>query len=193
LEQTVVPQPAQEPTDRRRDLLTPSLLAVLAAGAVAFLSGAPSSYEVYLTVHVIAAVVWVGGGTALTIFSLLTLRAHDPRARANLAVQMETIGQRLFMPASLVTLACGIALVEKGGWDWGTFWIDFSLVVWAASFVLGAGVIGPRSGRLRRLVRERGPEDPLVQRGIEQVLLVARVDVTLLLLVVVDMAAKPTF
>jgi hypothetical protein len=106
---------------------------------------------------------------------------------------MEAIGRRVFMPASLLTLAFGIALVEKERWGWGVFWIDFSLVVWAASFVLGAGLIGPHSGRLRRLVEERGPEDPLVQRGIEQVLLIARVDITMLLLVVVDMVAKPSF
>ena len=139
-----------------------------------------------------AAVAWVGGGTALTIFAFLTQRAGDPRALANLVHQVEKIALRL-LPASLVTLAFGIALVEKDGIGYRSFWIDFSLVVWALSFVLGAGLIGPRSGRLHRLIDERGVDDPLVQRGIDGILRLARIDVTMLLLVVIDMAAKPSF
>jgi hypothetical protein len=36
-------------------------------------------------------------------------------------------------------------------------------------------------------------DDPLVQRGIAYVLRLARIDAAMLLLVVVDMAAKPSF
>jgi uncharacterized membrane protein len=175
------------------DLLTPLLLALLVAGAVVFLWFSASAEDVYMAVHVTAAVVWVGGGAVLTIFAFLTQRAGDPHALANLVGQVETIATRVFAPASLVTLGFGFALVEKQGSGYGSFWIDFALAVWALSFVLGAGLIGPTTGRLRRLIAERGVDDPLVRQGIERVLQLARLDVTMLLLVVVDMAAKPSF
>lgn len=189
MEPTVAHQPAQT----RSDSLTPSLLALILVGTIVFLWSAASAVEIYMAAHVLAVVVWVGGGTTLTIFALLTQRACDTHALANLVRQVETISLRVFTPASLVALGFGFALVEKEGLGYRSFWIDFSLAVWALSFVLGALLIGPRTGRLRRLIDERGADDPLVQQGIAQVLRLARIDVTMLLLVVIDMAAKPSF
>lgn len=188
MDPTVAHHPA-----RGGDLLTPLLLAVLVTGSIIFLWFAVSADEVFMAVHVTAATVWVGGGTALTIFALLTERAHDPQALANLVRHVEVIAVRFFTPASLIALASGVVLVEKDGSGYGSFWISFALAVWAASFVLGAFLIGPRSSRLRRVMDERGVDDVLVQAGIAQILRLARIDVTMLLLVVIDMAAKPSF
>lgn len=188
--QPTLAQPHAAPTER--DALIPLLLATLLAGTIVFLWFAASAEEIYMALHVTAAVVWVGGGTALTIFALLTQRTHDPHALANLIHQIEWISRRVFTPSALVTLGFGIALAAK--MDSGSpFWIDFGLVIWALSFVLGLAVIGPRTAKLKRLIGERGLEDAVVQRGIAQVLRFARIDVTMLLLVVVDMAAKPSF
>jgi uncharacterized membrane protein len=175
------------------DLLTPLLLVLLVGATIAFLWNAGSDETIFLTIHVTAAVVWVGGGAMLTIFALLTERARDAHALAGFVRRVETIGLRVFTPASLVTLAFGFALVEKLQLGYGSFWIDFALAAWELSFVLGAAVLGPRTGRLCRLIDERGADDPLVQQGITQLLRLARIDSALLLLVVVDMAAKPTF
>ena len=41
------------------------------------------------------------------------------------------------------------------------------------------------------LVAEKGPEAPETQAAISQILLIARVDVAVLLLVIIDMVAKP--
>ena len=42
------------------------------------------------------------------------------------------------------------AIVWVGGaiWSFGTTWILFALVVFGGSFALGAGFIGPESGRI---------------------------------------------
>jgi uncharacterized membrane protein len=187
------PTVARPTRTERSELLTMLLLAVLVAGTIVFLWRSSDAEEIYLSVHVIAVVVWVGGGASLTILALLTQRARDPHALANLVRQIETMAMRIFTPASLVTLGFGFALVEKQGIGYGSFWIDFALAVWALSFVLGAGLIGPRTAKLRRLIDERGEDDPGVEQGIATVLLLARVDVTMLLLVVIAMCAKPTF
>ena len=188
-----------EPTIARRsgtdrsELLTFLLLAVLVAGTVVFLWRSTNAEEIYMAAHVISVVIWVGGGASLTILALLTQRAGDAHALANLVRQIETMATRIFTPASLVALGFGFALVEKQGIGYGSFWIDFALAVWALSFVLGAGLIGPRTAKLRKLIDECGEDDPLVQQGLAAVLLFARIDVSMLLLVVVDMAAKPSF
>jgi uncharacterized membrane protein len=187
------PTVARRSGSERSELLTFSLLTLLVAGTVVFLWRSADAEEIYMAAHVISVVIWVGGGASLAILALLTQRAGDAHALANLVRQIETMAMRVFTPASLVALGFGFALVEKQGIGYGSFWIDFALAAWALSFVLGAGLIGPRTARLRALIDERGEDDPLVQRGIATVLLLARIDVTMLLLVVVDMAAKPSF
>jgi uncharacterized membrane protein len=187
------PTVAHHPESTGIDLLTPLLLVLLVTGTIVFLWFSASAEEIYMALHVTAAAVWVGGGVALTIFAFLTQRAGDSNALANLVRQVETMATRVFAPASLVTLAFGIALVEKAGSGYGFFWIEFGFVVWGLSFVLGAGLIGPATARLRRQIAERGVDDLLVRRGIAYVLRLARIDAAMLLLVVVDMAAKPSF
>lgn len=177
----------------QRDHLTPLLAALLLAGTIIFLWRTADAEQIYMAAHVVGAVVWVGGGAALTILALLTQRAHDTHALANLVRQIEKIAMRVFTPASLVTLGFGFALVQKEHVGYGSFWIDFALTAWALSFIIGAVLIGPRTTRLKRLIDARGEDDPVVQHGISTVLLLARIDVTMLVLVVIDMAAKPTF
>lgn len=103
------------------------------------------------------------------------------------------IGERVFTPSSLLALASGIALVQKQGGGYGRFWIDFGLAVWALSFVTGALFIGPTSKKLAGLIPKRGLEDATTGRILSRLLRVARFDSALLVLVVVDMAAQPTF
>jgi uncharacterized membrane protein len=146
-----------------------------------------------MTVHVVSAAVWVGGAVGLLIVALLTARADNDEALGNLMRQMTKIGERVFTPAALLALASGVALVEKEDIGYGVFWIDFSLVVWALSFVTGAAFIGPTSKQLTRLIPERGLADSEIARKLKLLLTVARFDTALLLLVLVAMVVKPAF
>ena len=67
----------------------------------------------------------------------------------------------------------------------------FALAAFGVSFVTGAFLLGPESGRLSRMQRARGPEDPELQARVRMVLRIARVDQLILLLIVFDMVAKP--
>lgn len=69
--------------------------------------------------------------------------------------------------------------------------MTFGFVVWLLSFIAGAGYLGPESGRLGKLVDERGPDDPEYQRRISTIFLVSRIELLLLILVVLDMTVKP--
>jgi hypothetical protein len=97
------------------------------------------------------------------------------------------------IPTSLTLVALGFVLLHEssGGYDLGLGWVAFGFVVWLLSFIAGAGYLGPESGRLSKLVEERGPEDPEYQRRLARVFVVSRIELMLLILVVLDMAVKP--
>jgi hypothetical protein len=47
--------------------------------------------------------------------------------------------------------------------------------------------------KLNTLVSDRGDDDPAVQAAVQPILLAARLDIALLLLIVIDMTVKPRF
>ncbi|HEY7692226.1 MAG TPA: DUF2269 family protein [Gaiellaceae bacterium] len=150
-------------------------------------------YEWFKTGHVLAAVLWVGGGATMTIYALLTLRQNTPAEMASLARKIGLLGERFYAPLSVLVLALGFGLMENGQspWSYDQFFVVFALVGWALSFVTGAFFLGPESKKLGKLMPTRSPEDPEVQYRIRRILVVARFDVVLLLAVVFVMTAKP--
>ena len=51
--------------------------ALLLAGAIVFLWYAPASYQIYLTLHILAVVVWVGGDITLTTLGIVFESKQD--------------------------------------------------------------------------------------------------------------------
>ena len=183
---------AAAPTTRRSPL-TAIAAAVLLVGTILFLWQAPGSYQVYKALHVAFAVIWVGGGTGLTLAALVAQRADDMNQLLAIGKQASFLGEKVFSPTSFVVLAFGIAMIEKGHLGWGHFWIDFALAVWALSAAIGIGYLSPAAKKLTRLLESKGPGDPAVRPALDRIIAVARFDVVMLLLIVVDMAAKPSF
>jgi hypothetical protein len=56
---------------------------------------------------------------------------------------------------------------------------------------VGAAFLGPEAGRIARLTGERGPDDPEIIRRIQRIFSISRYDLSVLVLVVVDMVVKP--
>jgi uncharacterized membrane protein len=171
-------------------------LAVLIVGAVfAFESGWYTHwFALFRVVHVMVAVFWVGGGLLLTTLALLAQRRDDPAELATIARQAAFVGERLFAPAGLVVLLMGIAMMINGSGgllQWGKFWVIAGLVGYALTFVTGIGVLSPLAKKVSNLLETEGPTAAATQEAIARILLVARVDVAVLLLVVADMVTKP--
>ncbi len=70
-------------------------------------------------------------------------------------------------------------------------WVVFGLAVFAGSFVVGAGFLGPESGRLGRLIEDHGAGAPAVAARIRRILAVSRVELVFLAAVVWAMVVKP--
>ena len=152
---------------------------------------ATTTYDWFLTVHVLAVVMWVGGGVMLTLLGLMTIGLRDPIRLAQFARQAAFLGGTYFPPLSLMVLGFGFGMIENRGLSYSLAWIQIAIAGWAASFLLGAGYLGPHAKQLARLLDERPPEDAGVKELIGRILLVARLDSLLLLFIVLDMTAKP--
>jgi uncharacterized membrane protein len=150
-----------------------------------------SWYTVFKTVHVAFAVLWVGGGTLLILLALFAERRRDPIELATIARQAAFVGERIFAPAGLIVFLMGIAMMIDGDLDWGQFWVIAGLVGYASTFITGLTVLSPNAKRVAALLAEKGPAAPETQAAIARILLIARIDIAVLLLVVVDMVAKP--
>jgi len=148
-------------------------------------------YALFRVVHVTLAVFWVGGGLTLTVLGLRAERSNDPMEMATLARQAAFVGERLFAPAGLIVLLMGIAMMINTNWGWGKFWVIAGFIGYAATFATGIGVLSPLAKKVDELLTERGPTAPETQAAIQRILLVARIDIGVLLLVVADMVTKP--
>lgn len=150
------------------------------------------AYKWLLAFHILFAVVWVGSNTAIQVFVLRALRAGPDRI-AYFASEIEWYGTRILIPSSLILVVLGFILLSEsdGAFDLGQGWVMFGFVVWLLSFIVGAGYLGPESGRLSKLAAERSPDDPEYQRRIKRIFVVSRVELLMLILVVLDMAVKP--
>ena len=150
-----------------------------------------TTYQWLLTVHILAAVVWVGGGFTLQMMAIRVSRDPDPARLAAFARDVEVVGMRVFLPASLVLLLFGFWLVHEGNWSLSEGWLTFGLIVIGISIVTGAGFLGPEAGRVARVIEQQGPASPEARRRISRIFLVSRVELVLLVLTVVAMTAKP--
>src|SRR5574341_1264823 len=97
---------------------------------------------------------------------------------------------RIFIPSSLVVLLFGILMMLKADLDWGQFWVIVGLVGFAATFVTGIAFLSPQIKRVDALVEDKGVEAPETRAALKTLLLIARFDAAMLLLVVADMTAK---
>lgn len=148
-------------------------------------------YELLLTIHVIAAIVWVGGGTAMHILGRRVLRRRNPEEIYNFSKEVNIVGLRLYAPTSLVLLIAGVLLTIESNFDFGSLWITLGLTGWAISFLVGIGYYGPQDKKLQQLVAEKGTGDPGVAGNVRAALMVNQIELLILFLVVVVMTTKP--
>jgi hypothetical protein len=149
-----------------------------------------TTYELLLFGHLLFVVAWVGTDIAMQVLSLRVIAAGPDRTAAFLS-DVEWLGTRLLTPSALLVVIFGFGLLSELDYSVGDTWIWLALAAFAASFVAGAGFLGPESGRIGNLVAERGADDPEVQARIRRILLVSRIELVILILVILDMVVKP--
>jgi uncharacterized membrane protein len=143
-------------------------------------------------VHILAAMIWLGTSIYLQFTATRLAKANDPERMAAFAKDAEYTGTHLIMPTTILLLLMGIAMVAYSPvYSFTDTWILLAFAGYAATFVTGAFVIGPTSGKIGKLLEAEGPSSPEAQALIKKIFAVSRVDLVVLLLVVADMVFRP--
>lgn len=140
--------------------------------------------------HVLAAIVWVGGGVMLQVLMARARRA-GPEEAANFNRHAEWTSNHVFMPASFAALAFGVWLVIAGGYDFADLWITLGFVGFVLSAINGMAVLGPSAKKMKEAIDARGPNDPEAVRLARRLDLFGRFDLLVLIAVVFVMVVKP--
>jgi uncharacterized membrane protein len=150
------------------------------------------SYKAFMTVHVLAAIVWLGGGFLVLAQLERAKAAKHEDEMVKLAISADFWATHLFIPVALLLLVCGFGMIGTGHLGFGHAFIDIGLVGWAVSFALGAAYLGPQSGRVKKLAEASGGTvtTEMLSR-VERIVMVARVDMVILLAVAALMVIQP--
>jgi len=154
---------------------------------------AVTTYEWLKAGHVLAAVLWVGSAFLIQVLMFRATRSGADDKTAYLSGEVEWYGTRFLIPFSLILVILGFGLLHEshGAYSLSDTWVAIGFGVWVASFLTGAGYLGPESGKLSKLLEAKGASDPEYQRRLARIFMVSRVELVLLIIVVLDMVIKP--
>ena len=148
-------------------------------------------YALFKAVHVLFAVIWVGGGVSIMIHAIRAQRTYNPEDIVTIAKQAAFMGEKVFAPVGLVTFLMGIAMMINTSWGWGHFWIIAGLIGYASTFIVGVAILSPMAKKIDASAEKNGATHPETIALIEKIMLIGRFDVAVLMLVVLDMVTKP--
>jgi uncharacterized membrane protein len=147
--------------------------------------------EWLILVHVLTAILWMGGGVLLVLLGYRTLRRGNADANTAYIRDSEFAGM-LFGIASALLLGSGIWLViEVNGWEFDQAWILVSLILTGTMFVIGAGYHAPQVKQRVASAVEKGGAHPDVVGDVRRWLRTASVEIAVMAFVVWLMVDKP--
>ncbi len=149
-------------------------------------------YDLFLYVHIVAAIIWVGSGFLLHVLAFRAERTNDVAGQMRVLHDMGALGNTLFAPASLIALVFGVLMVIEGPWSFSDLWITLGLAGYATTFCIGMFVLKPRGQAIGAIIqRDGGISAEAVAKG-RQLATIGRIEAVILFLVVAVMALKPT-
>ena len=143
-----------------------------------------------LFVHIVCAVIWVGGALYAQLLSIRVARSDDPMELPRLGRNIEYIGSRVFMPAALLLFVAG-AIMTLQAWSFGQLWVAVSVALWILSAALGALYLGPRAKRVSALFDAEGPESVAGRQLLGRMFLVSRLELVSFAVIIALMVFKP--
>ena len=147
-------------------------------------------YQLLLYVHIISAVIWVGGAFAIQALAIVVSRSDDPMELPRLGRNLEFIGARVFAPAAALLFASGVVMTLQN-WAFGRTWIAVSVGLWVLSAVLGAAYLAPSARRVAALFDAEGPSSVAARALISQMFLVSRLELVSFAVIIALMVFKP--
>jgi hypothetical protein len=147
-------------------------------------------YELIKYVHVICAIIWVGGAFFAQLLAVRASRSTDPTDLPKIGASIAYLGQRVFLPASILLFVAGIILVTQR-WAFSNVWVSISMVLWLASALVGSLYLGPTSAKVGAMFAAEGPTSVAARAGLGRLFLVARLELVSFAIIVFMMVVKP--
>jgi uncharacterized membrane protein len=147
-------------------------------------------YQLLLFVHIVCAIIWVGGAFYLQLLAVLATRSADRADLPRLGRHAEVIGTWVFLPASILLFVAG-AVMTFQAWNFGQAWIAVSVALWIASALAGALYLGPGAKRASKLFESEGPDSVGGRQLLGRLFLVSRLELVSFAVIVALMVFKP--
>jgi uncharacterized membrane protein len=147
-------------------------------------------YQLFLYVHLVCAVIWVGGAVYAQLLALRVTGSPDASELPHLARHIESIGTRVFLPAALLLFVSGSAMTLQA-WSFGQTWIAVSVALWVLSAVVGAVYLGPRVKRAAELFEAEGPTSHVGRELLDRLFMVSRLEIIGFAVIIGLMTFKP--
>ena len=141
------------------------------------------------SIHVLAAVFWVGGAFVLNVAMTLAARQPEPAPRLSAFRLAAFLAPRVFLPLAVIVLATGIWLTADY-YDFADLWITLGMIGLITAITIGLGYLRPRARRAIAAIEQgAGPPPPGTRNWVP---IVGQLNLLLLSAVVVIMVIKPT-
>ena len=147
-------------------------------------------YSLIKYLHILAAVVWVGGGFTLMLLGAAAARTKDRADFARIIHHIVYMTPRMFIQVSLAVLVLGVTAAWLS-WGFSVLWIDLGFIGWAATFATGLFLLKSRADRITEMLAKGEVTDEAVAVG-NELLQISKFDYVVLFAVIADMAFKPT-
>ncbi|MDX8465784.1 DUF2269 family protein [Mesorhizobium sp. VK23B] len=147
-------------------------------------------YTIVKFLHVVSAILWVGGGFVLFLLGVLAERAGNIEDKLQAMRASGELGGRFFAPMSMLTLIFG--LVMCGFWvGFSELWVIIGLAGYTTTFSIGMLVFKPTGERIGAMIAKDGVTPAVLAIG-QRMMRWARLDYAVMLAIIADMVLKPT-
>ncbi|HYZ29292.1 MAG TPA: DUF2269 family protein [Thermoleophilaceae bacterium] len=147
-------------------------------------------YQWLFLLHIVAAMVWLGGAVFVAALAARALRSDDAAEIGRFVRGLRTTAPIVLAPAAVTVAGFGVWLVlNSAAWSFDQRWVQVALGLFAVSFLIGAAYLSRRA-----IAAERAADAGDARAARRQLRGWARgygVILTLLLVTTWDMVFKP--
>ena len=148
-----------------------------------------SWYELLLSLHVLAIATWFGSGLAITAMAFQALKT-GPESFGTVVLPASKWASRAHPAAGVVLLLTGFGMVADADLDFDA-WLILGLIGLVLTMGIGGALIGRTAdGIVKRIESGAMTAEELTEGG-QRLLLYTRIELAILVLLIVDMVAKP--
>lgn len=147
-------------------------------------------YELLKYIHIVAAIVWLGGAVTSQLFALRAVASKDPTDLARLGRIIEYVGLRVFFPAAIILFIAGVIMTIQR-WSFGQAWISIAILLWLASVLVGALYLGPNARKTSELFEAEGPTSEAARARMMRGFFISRLELVSFAVIVALMVFKP--